>query len=243
MPAGDYTLTETLAPDGYATAETVPFAVTATGDIQSVVMKDAPSFMIHKTDVGGKELSGAELVLSHDGQLVDRWTTDGAPHEVPVTGPGDTLPGAVMLSDAETERVYTLHEDAAPAGYQLSADIQFKVERRDDGGYAVYYRQTGQNEWQLSDSRSLTMVDEAVPQPSPAPTPEVPTPAPTATPAPVFHVPQTGDNTPLLAMVIVTALAAVGFVVLLVFRHRKNRLEEENDPQLEPRDDPEDANE
>ena len=138
LPAGDYTLTETLVPDGYAVAETVPFTVTATGDIQSVVMKDAPSFMIHKTDVGGKELEGAELVLSHDGQLVDRWTTDGTPHEVPVTGPDDTLPGAVILSDAETERVYTLHEDAAPAGYQLSADIQFKVERRDDGGYAVY---------------------------------------------------------------------------------------------------------
>ena len=243
LPAGDYTLTETLAPDGYAVAETAPFTVTATGDIQSVVMKDAPSFMIHKTDVGGKELEGAELVLSHDGQLVDRWTTDGVPHEVPVTGPDDTLPGAVILSDAETERVYTLHEDAAPAGYQLSADIQFKVERRDDGGYAVYYRQVGQSEWLLSESRSLTMVDEAAPQPSPAPTPEAPSPTATATPAPVFHVPQTSDNTPLLAMVIVTALAAVGFVVLLVFRHRKNRLEEENDPQLEPRDDPEDANE
>lgn len=244
LPAGDYILTETLAPDGYATAETVPFTVTATGDIQSVVMKDAPSFMIHKTNAGGKELEGAELVLSYDGQVVDRWTTDGTPHEVPVTGPDDTLPGAVILSDAETERVYTLHEDAAPAGYQLSADIQFKVERR-DGGYAVYSRQIGQSEWQLSDSRSVTMVDEAAPQPSPAPTPEAPapTPAPTATPAPVFHVPQTGDNTPLLAMVIVTALAAVGFIALLVMRCHRNRLEEETDPQLEPRDDPEDPHE
>ena len=89
------------------------------------------------------------------------------------------------------------------------------------------------------------MVDEAVPQPSPAPTPEVPTPAPTATPAPVFHVPQTGDNTPLLAMVIVTALSAVGFVVLLMARkHRqKDHGSPMNDPQLEPRDDPEDTNE
>lgn len=247
LPAGDYTLTETLAPDGYAVAETVPFTVTATGDIQSVVMKDAPSFMIHKTDVGGKELSGAELVLSFDGQLVDRWTTDGAPHEVPVTGPDDTLPGAVILSDAEIERVYTLHEDAAPDGYQLSADIQFKVERRDDGGYVVYYRQVGQSEWQLSDSRSVTMVDEAAPQPSPAPTPEAPapTPAPTATPKPVFHVPQTGDNTPLLAMVIVTALAAVGFIALLVVRkdRQKDDGDPMNDPQLEPRDDMEDTHE
>ena len=244
LPAGDYTLTETLAPDGYAVAETVPFTVTATGDIQSVVMKDAPSFMIHKTDVGGKELAGAELVLSHDGQLVDRWTTDGTPHEVPVTGPDDALPGAVVLSDAETERVYTLHEDAAPVGFELSADIQLKVECR-DGGYAVYSRQIGQSEWQLSDSRSVTMVDEAAPQPSPAPTPEAPapTPAPTATPKPVFHVPQTGDNTPLLAMVLVTALAALGFVALLVVRKRKikNSDDPTADPQLEPRDDPEDS--
>ena len=246
LPAGDYTLTETLAPDGYAVAETVPFTVTATGDIQSVVMKDAPSFMIHKTDVGGKELEGAELVLSHDGQLVDRWTTDGTPHEVPVTGPDDALPGAVVLSDAETEQVYTLHEDAAPNGYQLAADIQFKVERRDDG-YAVYYRQTGQSAWLLSDSRSLTMVDEAAPQPSPAPTPEAPapTPAPTATPKPVFHVPQTGDSTPLLAMVLVTALAAVGFIALLVVRkdRQKDDGDPMNDPQLEPRDDMEDTHE
>ena len=241
LPAGDYTLTETLAPDGYAVAETVPFTVTATGDIQSVVMKDAPSFMIHKTDVGGKELAGAELVLSYDGQVVDRWTTDGTPHEVPVTGPDDTLPGAVILSDAETERVYTLHEDAAPAGYKLSDDIQIKVERRDDGGYAVYSRQIGQNGWQLSDSRSVTMVDEAAPQPSPAPTPEAPapTPATTAAPKPVFHVPQTGDSTPLLTMVLVTALAAVGFVALLVVRKRKikNSDDPTADPQLEPRED------
>lgn len=240
LPAGDYILTETLAPDGYATAETMPFTVIATGDIQSVVMKDAPSFMIHKTNAGGKELEGAELVLSYDGQVVDRWTTDGTPHEVPVTGPDDTLPGAVILSDAETERVYTLHEDAAPAGFELSADIQFKVERR-DGGYAVYSRQIGQNEWQLSDSRSVTMVDEAAPQPSPAPTPEAPapTPAPTATPKPVFHVPQTGDSTPLLTMVLVTALAALGFVALLVVRKRKikNSDDPTADPQLEPRED------
>ena len=244
LPAGDYTLTETLAPDGYAVAETVPFTVTATGDIQSVVMKDAPSFMIHKTDVGGKELAGAELVLSYDGQVVDRWTTDGTPHEVPVTGPDDTLPGAVILSDAETERVYTLHEDAAPVGFELSADIQLKVECR-DGGYAVYSRQIGQSEWQLSDSRSVTMVDEAAPQPSPASTPEAPapTPATTAAPKPVFHVPQTGDNTPLLAMVLVTALAALGFVALLVVRKRKikNSDDPTADPQLEPRDDPEDS--
>ena len=44
-------------------------------------------------------------------------------------------------------------------------------------------------------------------------------------------------------MVIATVAAAAGFIALLVMRRRKNRLYEENDPQLEPRDDPEDTNE
>ena len=54
---------------------------------------------------------------------------------------------------------------------------------------------------------------------------------------------ETGDSTPLLAMVIATAAAAAGFIALLVARRRKNRLEEENDPQLEPREDWEDRHE
>ena len=49
--------------------------------------------------------------------------------------------------------------------------------------------------------RIVTMVDEAKPQPTPAPTPTSTTVTATATPKPVAHVPQTGDSTPLLAMV------------------------------------------
>ncbi len=90
----------------------------------------------------------------------------------------------------------------------------------------------------------MTMVDAAKPQPALTPTPTTTvTVTATPTPAPVLHVPQTGDSTPLLAVVIMTAVAAAGFVTLLMIRHRGNRLEEENDPQLEPRDDPEDTNE
>ena len=93
------------------------------------------------------------------------------------------------------------------------------------------------------DGASVTMVDEAKPQPTPTPTPTTTTVTATATPKPVAHVPQTGDSTPLLAMVIATVAAAAGFIALLVVRRRKNWLDEENDPQLEPRDDPEDAGE
>lgn len=108
----------------------------------------------------------------------------------------------------------------------------------------AYTRPTSADSWHKVDGASVTMVDSAQPQPIPTPTPTT-TVTVTATPtlAHVAHVPQTGDSTPLLAMVIATAAAAAGFIALLVARRRKNRLEEENDPQLEPREDWEDRHE
>lgn len=41
MPAGDYILTEITAPNGYKVAESIDFTVLPTGEIQTVVMKDA----------------------------------------------------------------------------------------------------------------------------------------------------------------------------------------------------------
>ena len=41
LPAGDYTLTEITAPNGYQLAESIAFTVLPTGEIQTVVMKDA----------------------------------------------------------------------------------------------------------------------------------------------------------------------------------------------------------
>ena len=41
LPTGDYTLTEITAPDGYDIAESIHFTVLPTGEVQTVVMKDA----------------------------------------------------------------------------------------------------------------------------------------------------------------------------------------------------------
>ncbi len=49
LPAGEYVLHEETAPNGYLTAEDVKFTVLETGEIQKVVMKDAPKPMAPNT--------------------------------------------------------------------------------------------------------------------------------------------------------------------------------------------------
>ena len=251
--SGNYQIIEITSPDGYLLDPT-PIAVSFTypgpqtaWQVVAGTQSDQPldKLTIHKTDVGGKELPGAELtVTTLDGEPVDSWVSEDTPHALPILEPDvEAQEGATRYSDADNEFIYILHEDAAPDGYLVASDIQFKVEKDGDGRITVYTRATAAESWHKVGGASVTMVDEAKPQPTPAPTPTTTTVTATATPKPVAHVPQTGDSTPLLAMVIVTALAAVGFVALLVMRCRRNRLEEETDPQLEPRDDMEDTHE
>ena len=49
LPAGDYVLTEITAPNGYKIAESINFAVLPTGEVQTVVMKDAHEDGPHDT--------------------------------------------------------------------------------------------------------------------------------------------------------------------------------------------------
>ena len=251
--SGNYQIIEITSPDGYL-LDSTPIAVSFTypgpqtaWQVVAATQSDQPldKLSIHKTDVGGKELPGAELtVTTLDGEPIDSWVSEETPHTLPILEPdAEEQEGTIRYSDADNEFIYILHEDAAPDGYLVASDIQFKVEKDEDGRITVYTRATAAESWHKVDGASVTMVDEAKPQPTPAPTPTSTTVTATATPKPVAHVPQTGDSTPLLAMVIVTALAAVGFVALLVMRCRRNRLEEETDPQLEPRDDPEETHE
>ena len=186
-----------------------------------------------------------ETVSAAPGKPVASWVSEETPHTLPILEPdAEEQDGAIHYSDEDNEFVYILHEDAAPDGYLVASDIQFKVERDAEGHIVVFTRATAADSWHIVDGASVTMVDAAQPQPTPTPTPTTTvTVTATPTPAPVAHVPQTGDSTPLLAMVIATAAAAAGFIALLVARRRKNRLEEENDPQLEPREDWEDRHE
>ena len=107
-----YTLTETICPDGYVKATTIEFTIDATGEIQTVTMIDKVVTM-SKQDVAGKELPGAKIqVFNEDGDIVDEWTSTTESHNI------------IGLEEGQT---YTLHEDAAPAGYALATDIKFTV--------------------------------------------------------------------------------------------------------------------
>lgn len=249
----EYTLTEKRAPDGYTEAESIVFKLVQEGteqvneiyvksddawvklDDATVIMQDAPVLDIDKTDIAGNLLPGATLTIRDaNDEVIDTWTTDYKTHRVPISD--DFL----NLSDDNKEYIYTLTEDAAPAGFEIAESVQFKLESVDDV-ISLFVRKNADAEWVRTDKRLIQMIDEATPRedtptPTPAPTPQptpaatpVPTPAPTPviTPRKVQTLPQTGDSFPLLAIVVVSLVSATGIVLLTV--KQKNALKETSD--------------
>ena len=163
-------------------------------------------------------------------EIIDTWVTDYKTHRVPISN--DFL----KLSGEAKEYIYTLTEDATPAGFEIAESMQFKVQQADEN-VCLFVRENADAEWVRADKRLIQMIDEATPRedtptPTPAPTPQ-PTPAatPAPTPAPTPHkvqtIPQTGDGFPLLAIVVVSLVSATGIVLLTV--KQKNALKETSD--------------
>ena len=114
LPAGEYTLTEVKAPDGYAFAESVLFTVLPTGEVQQFEMRDdVIKVEISKVDITtNKELPGAELIITNkDGKVVEHWTSTDKPHYI------EKLPAGE----------YTLTEVKAPDGYAFAESVPFTV--------------------------------------------------------------------------------------------------------------------
>lgn len=119
LTPGKYTLSETIAPEGYQlSTETVTFMVNNDGGVdEPVVMKNKPktSVKISKQDVTTKkELPGAHLVVKDStGKIVDEWVSTTTPHYLPE----DLAPGK-----------YTLIETISPEGYGISEEvIEFEI--------------------------------------------------------------------------------------------------------------------
>lgn len=103
-----YTLIEETAPEGYVRADEITFTVTKEKVDQKVNMFDA-QVKVTKTDaLTGDAVKGAEFtVFDKDGNIVDKWTTDGTAH-------------AVSGLDAGCE--YILKETKTPEGYMTAPD-------------------------------------------------------------------------------------------------------------------------
>ena len=192
LPAGDYTLTEVKAPDGYAFAESVPFTVLPTGEVQRFEMRDnVIKVEISKVDITtNKELPGAELIITNkDGKKIDRWVSTDKPHYI------EKLPAGE----------YTLTEITAPDGYDIAESIRFTVLPTGEVQTVV-----------MKDARTpeRTPQPEETPHPTetPQPTPST-TPAPTPAPQPI--IPQTGDTFPLGLLLTVAGISLAGLAVLI----------------------------
>lgn len=110
----EYTLSETISPDGYATTESITFTYTEDGQI--VQMKDdITKYQFVKKDNKGNTLSGAKLQLSDDDtkDVIAEWTTSETPYTV---------------SKLTVGKTYRLKELSAPSPmYKLADDITFTV--------------------------------------------------------------------------------------------------------------------
>ncbi len=120
---GKYTLTETIAPSGYATAETIEFTVDENGEVDKVLdMKDAPiEVCIKKVSKNKEVLSGAELeIYNEDGTLFDKFTTNESDYctNMPIGK-------------------YTVKEVVAPDGYQLLDEVK-TIEVKDTSSVQVF---------------------------------------------------------------------------------------------------------
>ena len=132
LKEGTYTLTETIAPEGYIkSSETITFSINSKGqlcdengsNISKVIMYNEKkpttgSASISKQDAtNGSELPGATLIVKdYDGNVIDTWVSTNEPHLIKNLKPG----------------IYTLTETIAPAGYALSSEtVTFTI--KEDG--------------------------------------------------------------------------------------------------------------
>lgn len=112
----EYTLHEDLAPIGYATASDVTFTVNADGTPTKVTMKDEITKVdVSKVDATNeKEIEGAKLTLTdkETGEVIEQWTSEKEPHRI---------------EGLEVGKIYILHEDLAPVGYEVASDVEFTI--------------------------------------------------------------------------------------------------------------------
>ena len=134
LEAGNYTLCETQAPDGYELyTECIKFTVKADGTVSTVIMYNAPKsketkVQISKKDITSKEeIAGAKLRITDlNGKEIISWVSTTTPKLIKNLKPGK----------------YYLEETQAPDGYILSTEKkEFEVKEDGTVNSIVFYNE------------------------------------------------------------------------------------------------------
>ncbi len=110
-----YSLRETKAPEGYATAdkEDVTISEDPSGTGVGFINKPTTVEISKKDATTGEELPGASMKVTDDkGNVVDEWISGTTPH---------------IITKLEVGKTYTLHEDLAPIGYAVASSVNFTI--------------------------------------------------------------------------------------------------------------------
>ena len=152
IPYGKYIVKEIAAPTGYILSDKqYDVIISEDGDVVEITAENRPvSVSISKTDIYGKELTGAKIkLIDVNGKVVDEWTSGDEAHII------TNIPCGT----------FTLKEVAAPDGYVIATDIQFTIDENGrvtvDGVKANAYNSDG--------VPCITMVDKAFDKPTAPP--------------------------------------------------------------------------
>ena len=131
--------------DGEELTNVLSFTLNEEASLDGIGVADRKTKVsITKTDLGGRELPGAHLVLKDaDGNVVDEWDSTDTPLVIEgVLKPGES---------------YTLYEEAAPDGYAYAEEITFTVS--EDGTPDAVSMQDKPTQVEIS-KKALTGKDE-----------------------------------------------------------------------------------
>ncbi len=177
LPEGDYTLEETIAPDGYTVITVFQFHVDAEGTITTtdthtnvsvdsetnaiIVADDVTWLSISKQDIAeqGTELPGASMQLTYNEETGDLSNVTAEGGEIALDEETSKI---ITWTSGETalelrnlpDGAYTLEETAAPDGYTVITEFTFTIEN----GKVIT---EGNAEVTVEDGTTLTVLNSA----------------------------------------------------------------------------------